>query len=522
LHDALLTIGFLTSDEAAALDTSFFATLAAARRAEFAGVWMTAERMPEWLAIHPETQTSLSAPPSRQKTWTRAAALIETIRGRMTFVGPTTAAALAASMSIEEAEADGALVALESEGAVLRGQFTPSFFRHRSAVAAPTEWCDRRLLARIHRYTIQRLRAEIEPVSAADFMRFLFQWQHVAPSAKLRGIEGLQRVLTQLDGFEVPASAWEKSVLPSRVDAYEASMLDMLCLTGEIGWARLSRATSSIVNATSIALFLRAHTEAWQSLRDPATSGDLLSEHTRKVLEMLRARGASFARELAAACTLDDEAVEQAIGELVSAGLIASDGFAGLRTLVAAPHERSRAAKASFAGRWSLLTHTSNPSDEATETQAQTLLQRYGIVFRRVLTREPNAAPWRELARVYRRLEARGEIRGGRFVHGMSGEQFALPEAIERMREIRRQPADGKLIVISAADPLNLIGILDSAERIRALAGTRIAYRDGIAVSVMEGEYLRPLVDLDAQTSMIAATALAGRRVPVASGFVGR
>jgi ATP-dependent helicase Lhr and Lhr-like helicase len=546
LHDALLTIGFLTEDEARAIDATLFETLVSARRAtpvtitphppsapspltegrrlpnlaqrgaevafsprargekvpqadEGCSLWITAERLPELLAIHPAIATSITAPPSRQKPWTRDAAILELIRGRMTLLGPTTAHALAQTLAIDVREADAALIALESEGVVLRGTFeTPGAL----------EWCDRRLLARIHRYTIHRLRAEIAPVSAADFMRFLFVWQHVAPQAKLRGIEGLQAVLAQLDGFEVAASAWERSVLPSRIDAYEPSMLDMLCLTGEVGWARLSPATSTVVSATPIALFLRANADAWQSLRD--ASSIELTDDARAVVEILRARGASFARDLGS---------DDALGELVSAGLIASDGFAGLRALVAASHEKQRA---NLAGRWSLLTPADASTDDALETQARTLLRRYGVIFRRLLTREPNAAPWRELARVYRRLEARGEIRGGRFVRGMSGEQFALPEAIERLREIRRDEKNGRLIVISAADPLNLTGIIDDNDRIRATAATRIAYQDGIAVSVMEGDYVRPLVDLDTAASMTIATALAGRRVPVGSGWIGR
>jgi ATP-dependent Lhr-like helicase len=462
-------------------------------------IWIPAERLPELLAIHPTLETNLAAPPSRLKSWTRDDAIRELIRGRMTLLGPTTATALARSLAIDEREADAALLALESEGVILRGSFERP---------GALEWCDRRLLARVHRYTIHRLRAEIEPVTAADFMRFLFVWQHVAPQAKLRGLEGLQAVLAQLDGFEVAASGWERSVLPARIDGYEPSMLDMLCLTGEIGWARLSPATSTVVSATPIALFLRANADVWQSLRVLAPIE--LGEAAQAVLEILRTRGASFARDLG-----DDDA----IGELVSAGLVASDGFAGLRALIAASHEKNRA---NFAGRWSLLSRVETSADDALETQARTLLRRYGVVFRRMLTREPNAAPWRELARVYRRLEARGEIRGGRFVRGMSGEQFALPEAIERLREIRRDAPNGKLIVISAADPLNLTGILDEEERIRTVAGTRIAYRDGIAVSAMEGEYVRPLVDLDTTMSMTIATALAGRRVPVGSGWVGR
>jgi ATP-dependent Lhr-like helicase len=579
LHDALLTIGFLTEGDMASIDPALFDALVRTRRAArvprhperggWAGVssprvilsrsghssdekhrgegppadsatsapsresaggpsprrsshggsataaqddtgkslYVAAERLPELITIHPSIETTITAPPSRQKPWTREAAILELIRGRMTLLGPTTAQILATSLDIDTSEAEGALIALESEGVVLRGTFS-----------GPNEWCDRRLLARIHRYTIHRLRAEIEPVSAADFMRFLFAWQHVAPSARLRGIDGLQSVIAQLDGFEVAAGGWERSVLPSRIEGYEPSMLDMLCLTGEVGWARLSPATSTVVGATPIALFLRANTDAWQSLRDPATAEATLTDGARRILETLRTRGASFSRDLG-----DDEVeVQRALGELVSAGLVTSDGFAGLRTLVGFRGTGIRvASRHTFSGRWSLLTHGAESSDEAIETQARTLLRRYGIIFRRMLTREPNAAPWRELARVYRRLEARGEIRGGRFVHGMSGEQFALPEAIERLREIRRDAATSATIIISAADPLNLTGILSSDERIRAVAGTRIAYRDGIAVSVMEGEYLRPLVELDAGASMTIATALAGRRVPVSSGFVG-
>jgi ATP-dependent Lhr-like helicase len=495
LHDALLTAGFLTDDEAATIERGLFEMLVASRRvARVMGLWIAAERLPELQAIHNVTAT-IAPPASRNRAWTREEALVELIRGRMTILGPTTAHALAQSLRVENV--DAALFALENEGVILRGTFS-----------GPNEWCDRRLLARIHRHTIVRLRAEIEPVSAAAFMRFLFAWQHVTPSAHLSGIEGLQQLVAQLDGYEVAANAWERTVLPSRLDHYDPSLLDMLCLAGEVGWARVSSASStSVVSATPIALFLRDNAEAWRSLRAEGT-GIVLSEEAQRILETLRTRGALFARDLG-----NNNA---AIGELVSAGLIASDAFAGLRALIAASNDR----RPSFSGRWSVLEHATMSHEEAVELQARTFLRRYGIVFRRLLAREPNAAPWRELSHVYRRLEARGEIRGGRFVHGMSGEQFALPDAIERMREIRREQPDGKLIVISAADPLNLSGILDAAERIRATTNTRIAYRDGMAVSVMEGDYLRPLADSGALPEVAAA--LAGRRVAATSGFVGR
>ncbi len=476
LHDALLTFGFLLEGEVEAPE--LFTELAASRRATFAAaanIWIAAERIPELLAIHPEMTFDIAPPPSRVKEWQRENAIVEIIRGRMSLLGPTTAVELAQSMSIDENDADAALLKLESEGAILRGTFT----LHSSPFTP--QWCDRRLLARIHRYTLNRLRAEIEPVTAADFMRFLLAWQHVTPSSRLTGIDGVHEVIKQLDGFEIAANAWERHVLPSRIDRYEPSLLDALCFTGEIGWARLT---------TGVALFPRAHTSAWLTDSTPT-----LSERAQRVLDRLRTRGASFARDLG-----DDT---EALDELTTAGLITSDGFIGRRP------ER--------AGRWSILTADID-REEAVETQARALLNRYGVIFRRLLTREPNAAPSRELARVFRRLEARGEIRGGRFVTGMSGEQFALPDAVTQLREIRRTPTDGRLTVISACDPLNLIGILTTTDRIRAIGGTRIAYRDGIPVAMMEGDFLRPFDQPDIE----AAAALAGRRVPVAAGFVGR
>jgi ATP-dependent Lhr-like helicase len=448
-----------------------------------AGTWIAAERIPEILAIHPSVTTDIDPPASRKnKEWSREEAIVEIIRGRISLLGPTTATELAASMNIAESDADAALLKLEQEGLVLRGSFTPT---------PRQQWCDRRLLSRIHRYTLNRLRAEIEPVTATDFTRFLFAWQHVSTSTRLTGIDGLHEIIKQLDGFEIAMNAWERHILPLRVDRYESSMLDSLCFSGEVGWARLT---------TGVALSPRSHVAAWLT---PESTPPALSENAERVLDALQTRGASFARDLGPDKATEREAGQESIDELANAGLITSDGFIGRRP------ER--------AGRWSLLVASAD-REEAVESQARALLRRYGVIFRRLLTREPNAAPWRELARVYRRLEARGEIRGGRFVAGRSGEQFALPEAVQNLREIRRSAPDGRLIVISAADPLNLIGILTTGERIRAIAGTRIAYRDGIALSVMEGDFLRPLAEPD----MDVAMALAGRRVPVAAGFVGR
>src|SRR6185436_14354523 len=334
---------------------------------------------------------------------------------------------------------------------------------------------------------------------------FLFAWQHADQAHRLSGIDGLRTVIGVLDGFELAAAAWEHNVLPARMERYETSMLDTLCLTGEVGWARLSTprvadaVPARLVGATPIALFVREHREAWRSLqgRDDDT-GLRLSDVARRVLETLTSRGASFLRELVGACRVDDADVQAAIAELVAAGLATSDGFAGLRAIVRAADGRPRThdRRPSSAGRWSVLPAETavDGREAAVDVQAWSLLRRYGVVFRRLLTREANAAPWRELTRVYRRLEARGELRGGRFVSGMSGEQFALPDAVERLREIRRTPADGRCLVVSGADPLNLAGVVTAGDRVRAVAATRVLYRDGVPLAAMEGEYVRPLI----------------------------
>ena len=538
-HDCLLTAGFFTEDECTHIAPAFLRALADARRATRAfipasgtSVLIAAERLPELLALCTNTvlEGAVCAPPSRaQRVWGPEDALVELFRGRVALVGPTTARELAQPLGIQQPEADAALVTLESQGVVLRGHF-------RSTGTAATEWCDRRLLARIHRYTLNRLRAEIEPVSQADFMRFQFHWQHVTASQRLSGSDGLLHVIRRLDGFEAAAGAWETSVLSARMDRYDASMLDMLCLTGRVGWARLSAGANSsrLVRSTPVAFFLREHADAWRCLAGPSAAADgdaasPLSSVARQVLDWLISRGASFAHELTAlrpgSSGLSQDEVRQALAELVSAGLASSDGFAGLRGLIADRESSPR--ESQTAGRWAAIRHhepaAREPGDEAVEVQGRALLHRYGVICRRLLTREANALPWRVLARAYRRLEARGEIRGGRFVSGLSGEQFALPDAVERLREVRRTPPDHRVIVISAADPLNLAGIVTTGERVPAVATTRVAYRNGVPLAAMEGDYIRPLADIEPAIAGDVASALAGRRVPpVISGFVGR
>jgi ATP-dependent helicase Lhr and Lhr-like helicase len=502
LHDILMTSGFLRASEVDDRAAEFLATLAQHRRAcrvrlASGDLIVTAERLPELGAVHPGAglDPQIQPPPSRARTWDRDAAIVELLRGRLCILGPTTADELATSLGIHIRAAETALLALESEGVVLRGRFTPAPSPElRTASPGPRiltsesamEWCDRALLARIHRYTLNRLRAEIEPVSAADFMRFLFKWQHVDPTDRLVGLDGLREVLATLDGFELAGAAWERSVLPARILDYDRSMLDMLCLAGEIGWARLSPPTVDLTEparlapGTRVALFQRENGDYWQSLRTPDDNPERrLTPNAAIVLGVLRSRGASFFSDVRVAAGLDAEDTRLALGTLVANGLAASDGFAGLRALLFSPSPRDR--RANFAGRWTAIAPPATPAarEEAIEAQAWALLRRYGVVFRRLLARESIAAPWRELVRVYRRLEARGEIRGGRFVAGMSGEQFALPRAVERLREVRRTPADGRPIRISTADPLNLAGILTAGDRPRPSARHLVTYESG-------------------------------------------
>jgi ATP-dependent Lhr-like helicase len=413
------------------------------------------------------------------------------------MLGPITPGRLGEPLAMTAAQTTGVLVALEAEGVVLRGWLSPG--------GAEQEWCDRRLLARIHRATLQRLRAEIQPVSPSDFMRFLFAWQHLTPPYRRSAVDGVREAIAQLDGFELAADAWDTHVLPARVDGYDPSLLDLLCYSGEVAWARLTAPPkpqyqtllpTRPARATPIGLFIRDHAARWAELaafdRDGGSPTSELGAH---VLAVLAEGGALFVHEIATRLSAAAEDVRTALAELVWAGLVSSDGFAGLRAIWSdqsgtAPKRmfqpRSQTRPLSPGGRWSRFDPEPGSGagrDAAVEAYAETLLRRYGIMCRRLLTREPYAVPWRELLRVYRRLEARGDVRGGRFVSGLPGEQFALPEAIELARQVRRTRSMGQTVAISAADPLNLVGIITPGDRIPSVASTRIVYRDGVPMT---------------------------------------
>jgi ATP-dependent Lhr-like helicase len=415
-------------------------------------------------------------------------------------------------LGLSRTDVGSGLAMLEAEGFVMRGHFSPQL-RGRAG-ADHEEWCERRLLARIHRYTLNSLRAQIEPVSSGDFMRYLLEWQGVTREPRAQGSASLAAIIEQLEGFALPAAAWEADVLPVRMGDYEPGWLDALCLSGRALWARLDAAGGNAgpVRGTPIALVTRAHLPLWQRLMPPA-SELALSAGALAMEQLLRSHGASFFEELAAGSGLLASQAEGALAELVAAGRVTADSFAGLRALLLPMQRRrklaARSCNGSFglaeAGRWSLLARRPRQSAdseltaEELESVAWLLLRRYGVVFRRLLSREASwLPPWHALLRSYRRLEAQGHIRAGRFVAGATGEQYALPEAVSALRSVRRREAQGTLVTLSAADPLNLTGVVTPGARIAALAGNRLLLRDGVAVATHIGGEVQWLEELPA------------------------
>jgi ATP-dependent Lhr-like helicase len=541
LHDALMLLGYMTLAELSTVVNGevMFTQLIAQNRVttptvssadDGRALLVAAERLPQVLAVFPDAQLAplITAPADYARTWERTDALRELVRGRIEGLGPVTAQQLATSLGVTLSDIDLALLALEAEGFVMRGQFTPG----------PTdlEWCERRLLARIHRYTLNRLRAEIEPVSAQDFMRFLLHWQRVTPEQHGEGPQALAGVIEQLEGYSAAAGAWESDVLPARINDYLPDDLDALCLAGRVVWVRLNSpaAASAPVRSTPIALLPRKHVDAWMQHTQEKILN--LSPRAQKIAEVLAQRGACFFDDLMRASGLLRVQLEDALAELVAQGAVNSDSFNGLRALLT-PQDKRRSAHSGRrarrgvttdiedAGRWTLTSNREAPNKSTLaqgegrdgsdlEHIARALLRRYGVVFRKLLEREPDLPPWRDLLMVYRRMEARGELRGGRFVAGFSGEQYALAEAIGALREVRRRATTGQTLSISAADPLNLVGIITPGARVPALTGNRVLYRDGIPIAVQVGGEAVFLEPVDAQAEWDTRTALLRRCIP--------
>ncbi|MDB4965111.1 MAG: associated domain protein [Myxococcales bacterium] len=416
------------------------------------------------------------------------------VGGFMLAAGPMSVAAIASALDLPTERVDIGLARLEADGRVLQGNFTGANLPDGSPVV---EWCERGLLQRIHRRTIGTLRERVRPVSPSEFVRFLLRWQHVMPGTRLHGVEGVSKVITQLEGLELPAAAWEREILPSRVHDYAPAMLDELCLSGEVSWARL-RVTppetelNPRARAGAIGLFARAHAswiiDPYAKTDEPPSKWSHLSSLARDVAGALESRGAAFVGDLAATLARTVPEIEDALWELVRTGAATSDGFAGLRALVTARSDRPRRG---VAGRWSLL-HRDAPrrsedagpfGDGSPVELAWAYLRRWGVMMRQLLVRESAAPPWRDLVAVYRRLEARGEIRGGRFVNGMSGEQFALGEAVEALRALKSSPLAPEEVHVAATDPLNLVGILTPGPRVPTVSSHPLTYLDGVPLT---------------------------------------
>ena len=599
LHDALMLTGVMTEGEinganpAAADGRAWLTGLtedgrATVLRTEKQTLWTCAERLPQVEAVYtndadatpasstatpasstatPAPSTATPAPPSafpaqagiqsdnmppetalNSANWTKESGLVELIRARLECSGPVTEAGLAELFEASATEVSVALLALQNEGYAMQGYFSPE--------ATETEWCERGLLARMHRYTIRSLREEIQPVAVAGYMRFLFSW-HGMGDIRPEGDGALLAALEKLEGYAIPAAAWEKDILPARLNEYSSAALDRLCSSGRIVWTRLpfaryrpnreeaSAGKAVLLRNTPITLLAREHLGLWRDLLPEDTAEDRkLSSAAGKTLDALRRRGASFFMDLVQNTGLLRTQVETALAELAACGAVTSDSYAGLRALITPESRRPgygqgrRRRRASImnsvdaAGRWSAIGPApENPdppvrnawpgTDENTLTAVvDTLLKRYGVLFRKVLEREPDLPPWRELLYVCRRMEARGEIRGGYFVEGCSGEQFARPEAIALLRKQKNATQELPPAVISATDPLNLVGVILPGERVPALHTNRILFRNGLPVAKQLNGVTACLTDVEPAARWEIDNLLARRRNP--AGYVNK
>jgi ATP-dependent Lhr-like helicase len=560
LHDALLTLVALPLDVPAGLDspramhgtiadrireslpswTGYFETLQRDRRAGRATVhgrsyWVPAERAAAFARLFPSVRFDAELPefPAAarsagasagaaatgstvaQATDAASAAAVSIVQGWLSHIGPATCAGLSQLLGLDERVVNDSVLGLEASGWALRGRFV-------SAVdPATTQWCERRLLARIHRLTLGALRREIAPVTSSEFMRWLLEWQHVTPGSQVHGENGTFEVLRQMQGFEAPANAWEPQILARRIVRADPADLDRLCFSGAVGWGRLSPHPASLEpvpdaprtrrvipsSVAPITFFVRGESDWMDVIHDGRSRAEPaagLGAAARDVLAYLQRHGASFFADITRGVRGLKSEIEAGLWELVTAGLVTADGFDNLRALVdprrRAGHGNGRHKRPrDSAGRWALLPHGGAHVDRAAaiESSCWMLLARYGVVFRELLVRESNRPAWRDLLIAFRRLEDRGEVRGGRFVSGFVGEQFALPVAVESLRALRHRPESGQIVTIAAADPLNLVGVLLPGERVPANSGRYISLQNGVVIDV----------DAPAYTLAIANTA---------------
>ncbi len=472
LYDALLISGFFITDEIQREWHPWLMQLCQEHRVcnILDRFWIVSEHWPRWRALHPDARPQpLPRLPKAMENqpWDFETALIEILRARLSVTGPVTIDKLAQDTGVPNHAIEQALLRLEQEGTVLRGDFG---------------WCDRSQLARIHRLTLKTLREAIEPVSHAGFMRFLLRWQHLHPETRLEGEQALIEILAQLEGFEATAGQWENSILPARLTEYDPSWLDRLCLAGRLRWLRLTPSGKRTpCKRIPVAFIPRRRLSHWI---DPTCIHSPLNPASEKVLETLDQQGALFFDELLDICRLLPSQLEACLAELVALGLASADSFDGLRALIL-PEVKKRRYKRVIGslentGRWqSLKIVPETAQEDADEHRARCLLKRYGVVFRALAATEPAMPSWLSLIRIYRRLEVRGEIRGGRFVAGQFGEQFALPEAVNMLRRADKQ-SDGIVITLGTADPLNRAILIDPGSQTRLVGSETIRFVNGV------------------------------------------
>ncbi len=520
LHDLLhsliaLPLSFIGTEEGRHWPT-FYERLSHAGRAQTidcAGTpcWIATERLPHAASLWHKVTEKV----------TKETSIKLCVQGWLQILGPTTARSFANRINLDPASIFQAFLAMEMQGLLMRGAFEHPATTEDHDI----EWCERRILQRIHRRTMSTLRKQIEAVTPAVYMRWLLNWQHLAPQTQLSGEEGVLEALRQLEGFEAPAIEWERTVLPARVVNYDPRWLDALCLSGAVGWGRISphpawstgdgAAPRRVIptNAAPITFYIR-ETADWlphalsQQCVEEAKLQQALSPEALQLRALLQQRGACFSNDIQRILNLSKQQTQHALWELATAGLAAADGFDQLRAMMdprrksASTDTPGKRTTRSSAGRWSLLSEEvhaaptaieqARRTDAALESAARTLLCRYGILIRDLLVRESNAPRWRDLLGILRRLEARGEIRGGRFVTGFGGEQFALPHAVDSLRAARNRECSA-MISVAAADPINLAGIIIPGDRIPAVPGKQVVYRNG---SLYQEETPTPIGEL--------------------------
>ncbi|MFY0651439.1 MAG: DEAD/DEAH box helicase [Cyclobacteriaceae bacterium] len=531
LHDVLSIHGFVTQKEGKQNSwEKYFDALRIEKRATFITeqkLWVAAERTPQFGTIYPESkyEPNIELPDIFKKDdLTFEDALKEVVRGRLEALAIVTAERLAEEIQIPLNKIELALISLEVEGFVFRGKFTPN--------TEHEEWCERRLLHRIHKYTIESLRKSIEPASIEDYMRFLFDFNGL--SEKKEGTHALELMVEKMEGYEAPAGSWESDIIPARIQNYDPVWLDVLCLSGKLIWGRfnqsknVNRKTSGTIKSSPICLIERSNTDMWRIMSTHFATDPELTSTAEKIYNSLKDKGASFFADIAADTKLLNTQVEAGISELVANGLVNSDSFIGLRALLTPaynkPSENNRRKKKTtftieHAGRWTLIPpFEGSEQDKLNFKYLEKLVyiyaKRWGVIFRKVLEKESFAPPWRILVRVLRRMELQGKLRGGRFISGVSGEQFALPEVVKQLRRVKNKPKTEDLVVISGADPLNLLGLILPTAKVSNFTNNRILFQDGIPIAVLENKEVSFLKEFDNETKWELQNILIRREFP--------